>query len=107
VIYLYGYFAIGVMVLVVMFVSHRITKSSGDDRQHDFRLKRDARSGRGWWVLNKVGMPILVAVFAVFAWPVPVYWKAKDLLSGSRKTQPPDAREFRLCAEDLQQCMTI
>jgi hypothetical protein len=108
VIYLYGYLAVGVVTLLVMYVSHQVTKPTGYDEFDNFKLSLDPRSERWWWwPLNKVVAPLLVAVFAVVVWPLPVYWKVQELLAPRKQSSRQVAPEFSVTPKDLQRSWTI
>src|SRR3989338_7505812 len=81
VIYLYGYLGIGVAVLLVVFISHRLSVKSEPDLHAILDSLHPERDTWHYKLINKVLVPLLVAIFMPCVWPVIIYWKAKELIS--------------------------
>jgi hypothetical protein len=112
--YLYGYFGTGLVFLVVILTSHQLTKFSCDTDVSDLVLAANANSGKWWWrPLNKVVIPVLAAILVVVAWPIAIYWKAKEM-GQLRKQEPktstsviPQKREFEVSSDQLNRCCAL
>ena len=112
--YLYGYLGIGAVFLVVIFTAHQLTKSSSDDDISDLVLACDPNSGKWWWrPLDTVVIPLLAGIVVVAAWPIAIYWKAKEIIN-SRKLKPEGLltevqkrREFGVSPDRLIRCCTL
>ena len=88
-IYLYGYLAIGVVVVVVIFTAHLISRT----RESDFvKEMQEAiypeRNTLRYRILNIFVIPLIVAVAGVAVWPAAFYLKGKELWGGERSPSP-------------------
>jgi len=82
-IYLYGYLAIGAVVFLTMYVSHKLGSKSGgeafSDLLDDILPHRKTLSYR--IIYHYVGPPI-VAGIGLFVWPAIVYMKIQEMRKG-------------------------
>ena len=91
-IYLYGYLAIGVVVVVVIFTAHLISRT----RESDFvKEMQDAiypeRNTLRYRILNIFVIPLIAAVAGVAVWPAAFYLKGKEFWGG-KKSLPQKKR---------------
>lgn len=101
--FLLGYLAIGVIVFVVILVAHLFTTSR--EARIDIEPwvgSPPKTAGRRTWLLENAVIPVLAALLAIIAWPVAIWWKARDMLSGKPKPAPA-ARMFAVSRDDLLQ----
>jgi hypothetical protein len=107
--YLYWYLGIGAAALVIIFTSHRLAKSKNEADFSELIDSFDPRHDRWWWKpLNKLVVPLLAAVTVVVAWPIAIYWKAKEMIDAGRphiEEDPP--KEFEVTKEHLQRRWTV
>ena len=106
--YLYGYLGIGAVFLAVICISHQLTKTRDAVDIDDLIQSVDPQRDRWWWKpLNNVVVPILAAALALTAWPIAVYWKAKEIVDarGSADEEPP--KEFAVTKEHLRKQCTV
>ncbi|NBR10434.1 MAG: hypothetical protein EBT98_12440 [Opitutaceae bacterium] len=108
-IYLYGYLAIGVVVVVVIFTAHLISRT----RESDFvKEMQDAiypeRNTLRYRILNIFVIPLIVAVAGVAVWPAAFYLKGKELWGGKECPPPEETeKEFSVTESDLLETLSI
>ena len=108
-IYLYGYFAIGVVVLVVVFTTHLIS------REHESEFVRDMlgalypeRITRQYRLLNNFVVPTLAVVAVVVLWPVAVYMKGREVWENKNvQTIEETKKKFAVTNDDLLETLSI
>ena len=100
--YLYWYFGIGVTVLLVVFISHRLSLE-----KNEFSIQAILKSihpERETWhykLRDKVLAPMIAAILLPMVWPLIAYWKAKELISQSRVEEELEEKEFKVSKSDL------
>lgn len=107
--YLYVYLGIGAVFLAVIFVLHQASRSPIANQVHDLTLAADPRADKWWWwPLNKVVIPILAGLTALVAWPIAIYWKAKEMANArdTKEVDPPKPpKKFAVTRDHLlKQC---
>ena len=85
-IYVVWYLAIGLVVLAVVFISHRIS------RKWDFLSKSEIldalipeRMTLKYKILTNIVAPVLTAIFILAAWPVAIAFKGNQLIRIKRR----------------------
>ena len=106
-IYLYSYLAIGVVTLVVMYVTHKlISKSESDGLKDILDAMNPERKKLSYRLINNCLVPVLASVVAISFWPAVMYMKIKDL-----RDRGPGGRfeekVFQVSKADLQAKRTI
>ena len=102
-IYLYWYLGIGAVFLVIIFVSHQLTKSPADDQLNELLLAADPRKNRRWWKpLNYAVVPLLAAAMALTVWPIAAYWKVKEMIHARSPNNEDPPKEFVVTDDHLQ-----
>ncbi len=108
--YLYVYMAIGVVVFLVVFISHRLsTKSESNFTAEMMEAVYPERKTWQYKLLNSVVVPTLAAVLMLVAWPAVIFMKGKDLLFQNRAEpeSEPEKRDFSVERGDLLVKMTV
>lgn len=108
-IYLYGYFAIGVAVLMVIFAAHLVSRKHESDFASDMKdalyPERKTRKDR---LLSTFVLPLLTALLVLAVWPVAFYMKGRELWE---KEDPPisddEERKFAVTKGDLLEKLSI
>ncbi len=107
-IYLTGYLAIGVVVILVVFISAWLS-----DGLEWPKLDPEIEwADLDWWGKLKMSavLPLLV-IFVITAWPVALYAKAQDILASRKakadKEADEEARKFSITKADLVRQMTV
>ncbi len=107
-IYLTGYLAIGVVVLLVMFISAWL---SGMREWPKWETEIEW-ADLDWWGKLKISavLPLLV-IFVITAWPVVLYLRAQDILASRKakadKEADEEARKFSITKADLVRQMAV
>ena len=109
--YFYYYLTVGVVVMLVIFVSHRLTLKPGAGLKDDLMDALYPERKRFWYQLlvNRL-IPLMAAILMTVVWPIALYMKVKELISDkSPETLEKDAREkeFAVKSEDILQEMTL
>lgn len=107
-IYLYGYFAIGVAVLVIIFAAHLISQK----RESEFtRGMKDAlypeRKTWRYRLLNTFVVPPLAALLVLAVWPVVFYMKSKEIWGGNSPIPDEPEKKFAVTEGDLLEKLSI
>ena len=100
--YLRGYIALGVVVFVVVLVTHWISTRSASDLAS--KMKQSIHPGRKSWgdtLMENIVMPSMAAVFVFVAWPVLIYMKAKELLFPAKAESLIEPKKFAVAETDL------
>jgi hypothetical protein len=85
-IYLYGYLAIGVVVLALVFGAHWLTKKDESEALNELLTAlHPERATLSYRILDKWVVPVLAAIAIVIVWPVAAYLKGKDVLEKRRR----------------------
>jgi hypothetical protein len=107
-IYLYWYLGIGAVLLTIIFISHQLAKSGNEKEIADLVNAFDPRRDRWWWKpVNNVVVPTLAALMVVVAWPIAIYWKAKEMIDARRPVIETPPRKFAVIKEHLLERWTI
>lgn len=107
-IYLYGYLGTGAVFLAVIFISHRLTKARDAVDIDDLIQLVDPQRDRWWWKpLNNVVVPVFTAALALTAWPIALYWKAKEIVDARRSSDEEPPKEFAVTKEHLRKQCTV
>lgn len=109
--YFYYYLTVGVVVMLFIFVSHRLTLKPGSEFKDDLMGALYPETKRFWhqFLVNVLG-PLMAAVLITVVWPIALYMKAKELISDkSPEALERDAKEkeFAVKSEDILQQMTV
>jgi hypothetical protein len=109
-----GYIAIGVATFVIVYVAHRIAKAKEHEKDIHELLAEVRKHSRGLeksdWklrvddVLEDVVAPILGTLFVIVAWPLALWWKAKN---ERLPNVPTEEKEFAVERNHLVQRLTI
>ncbi len=79
-IYLYSYLGIGALILLIMYVSHKLsTKSESEGVKGILDALNPERGTLSYRLINGVLVPILASVLVLLAWPAALYMKIKDM----------------------------
>lgn len=107
-IYLYAYLGIGVAVLIVVYAAHRLSASDETGDLADL-LAAGRPPPTRWEILLEKGLvPALAILLVIAAWPLALYWKAKESVDARRSAaQGPAEPEFALTAAHLLKAMTV
>jgi hypothetical protein len=97
-IYVYGYLAIGVAVLSVIYFSYRFAGRIAPSKINA-ALRADKRID---W-LEKVVAPVLAAVLIVVAWPVALLMKVSEYLSDRAEAAEKNEPVFTVARADLRE----
>lgn len=104
--YLYGYLAVGTVVLLVILISHRIAEGPKTKSELIDALYPERKTLR-YRILNNVGIPVLAGAAALIAWPIVPYMKFKEYLEKKNKAAREKEKKFSVKREDLLKKMTI
>jgi hypothetical protein len=120
-IYLYGYLAIGVVVLALVLGEHWLTTRSESKLLDDLLEALDPeRVTLSYRILKKWVAPMLGSVAIVLVWPLAAYLKGKDVLDKRRRADSASVegdiplgrafgveRKFEVERSHLQECLTV
>ena len=109
--YFYYYLAVGIVVMLVVFISHRLTRNPEYDLKDDLMNALYPERKRFWYQLlvNRL-VPLMAGMLMVVVWPVAIYIKAKDIFSNKTVKMPKideEDKEFAVNRADLLQQMSI
>ncbi len=80
--YLTLYLSIGVVVLAVIFISHRMDMNEDAAAWHEMSDAANPDREKFWYrILSDIVVPVLAAASIVAVWPVAIFMKSKELLS--------------------------
>lgn len=113
-IYLIWYLAVGIIVLLVVYISHRLPLNHESDREQELiklthELMDSLDHTRKTWrddLLDKIVVPLLAASLILAAWPAVLLMLVKNKLFPSEVKLLPD-RKFSVASGDLIRQMTI
>jgi len=113
-IYLIWYLAVGIVVLLVVYISHRLSLNHGSDREQELiklthELMASLDHTRKTWrddLLDKIVLPLLAGFLILAAWPAVLLMLVKNRLFPSEVKLLPE-REFSVAMDDLIRQMTI
>jgi hypothetical protein len=108
--YLYWYFGIGVIVLLTVYISHRLTVKKDDPDLH--AILESFNPDRDKWhykLREKVLLPLFIAILGPLAWPVFLYWKAKEFFSKENtvETLVEEDQDLKVTRADLIDSHTV
>ena len=109
--YFYYYLTVGVVVMLVIFVSHRLTQKPGSELKDELMeaLYPERKRFRYQFLVNRL-IPLMAAILMTIVWPIALYMKAKELISDkSPEALEKDTKEkeFAVKSEDLLQQMSV
>lgn len=109
--YFYYYLAVGIVVMLVVFISHRLTRNPESDLKDDLMNSLYPERKRFWYqfLVNRL-VPLMAGMLMVVVWPVAIYIKAKDIFSNKTVKIPKideTDKEFAVNRKDLLQKMSI
>ena len=107
-IYVHWYLGIGVVVLILIAGFHKLAKKKNANSLNVVLtdLRPDRKSLR-FRLLNDVLGSALVGTLIVPFWPVIVFFKVKELISGEPVRGPLDEPEFAVKRDDLQTQLSL
>lgn len=107
-IYVAWYLALGVVVLAVIFVSHRLTRK---DESRSLSELLDAvnpeRKTLQYRILNNIVAPVVAAVLVAVVWPVAIAMKAKEIFSRKQDGEVREEKKFAVAQDDLLEQLSI
>lgn len=114
-IYLIWYLAVGIVVLLVVYISRRLSLNHGSDREQELiklthELIASLDHTRKTWrddLLDKVVFPLLAGFLILAAWPVVLLMLVKNKLFPCKAEKLLPEREFSVARDDLIRQMTI
>lgn len=103
-IYLYAYLGAGIIALLIIFISHRLTAKPESEFTRDM-MDALHPERKTWYyrLLENVVIPILAGTLVVIAWPAAVYMKVRELLFPEKVEPIPEKKEFAVARDDLLQ----
>ena len=109
--YFYYYLTVGVVVMLVIFVSHRLTRKPGAGLKDDLMDALYPERKRFWYqfLVNRL-IPLMAAILMTVVWPIALYMKAQELISDkSPEALEKDTKEkeFAVKSEDLLRQMSV
>jgi len=109
--YFYYYLTVGVVVMLVIFVSHRLTRKPGSELKDDLMDALYPERKRFWYqfLVNRL-IPLMAAILMTVVWPIALYMKAQELISDkSPEALEKDVKEkeFAVKSEDILQQMSV
>lgn len=107
-IYFYWYLAIGVVVLLVVFMSHRISKASQTDFKTALRYAiYPEQKTLGHRILKNMVVPVLASVALAIVWPIILYMKGEEIITKKTESARAKENEFAVKLADMLQQMTV
>ena len=107
-IYLAWYHGIGAAVLIAIVIAHRISKKTDLEFSADFLTTIHPERKKLWYrILNDVIGPGLIGILVVPFWPVILFFKIRQLISGETDKQKVEDTEFAVGHPDLLEKVTI
>ena len=106
--YLLSYIAIGIVVFVVVLVTHWISTRSGAALAS--KMMETIHPERKSWryaLMENVVVPFLAAMFVFVAWPALIYMKAKELLFPAKAEPLIAPKRFSVTEADLVLKLTV
>lgn len=105
------YLAVGIVVMLVVFISHRLTHNPESDLKDNLMNALYPERKRFWYQLlvNRL-VPLMAGMLMVVVWPVAIYIKAKDIFSNKTVKIPKKDetdKKFAVNRADLLQQMSI
>lgn len=105
--YLIWYLVIGVVILIVVFISHVLsTKSESDFMRGMKSAIHPERKTLHYELLEKVVVPLLTAMLVLVFWPAAIYMRAKEILL-SKKKLTLEKKIWSVVKDDLVRQMTV
>ena len=107
-IYLAWYLAVGVVVLAVIFIAHRLSKKDESQSLSDLLdAVNPERKTLQYRILNNIVAPVVAAVLVVAVWPVAIVMKAKEIFSKKTDTATEEEKKFAVAQGDLLEQLAI
>lgn len=107
-IYLYWYFGIGVVVLVTVYMSHRLAAKKDEPELHEILRSFDPDKDKWHYKLGeKILVPLLAVTLMPLIWPLLIYWKITELLNKKEYIEEQKEQEFKVTKTDLIERTTI
>jgi len=106
--YLIGYISLGVVVLTVVYVSHRLSQSPESKFKDDLMsLIRPESENLSDKVITYFIAPFLAAVLILIAWPAVIFYKAREMRFKNLEVQHEQPKEFAVLSSDLIQQLSL
>lgn len=107
-IYLIGYIAVGVVVLAVVYISHRLSQSPESKFKDDLMSSiRPESEQLGDKIITYFVAPVLAVIFILLVWPSVIYLKGKEIFFKKVDQQPDEPKEFSVSKDDLIQQISL
>lgn len=100
-IYLIWYVGIGVVIVLIAFISHKLSAKTEPDFAVVLESINPDRHTWHYKLLNNFVFPLIVAVTMPFAWPILIYMKAKEIASQRSGTIEPEEKVFAVTRAHL------
>lgn len=107
-IYLFWYLAIGVVVFLVMTISHRL--STKHESSFVREILDNIQSKNKTWresLLDEFVLPLLAGIAILTAWPVVIYFMAQGIRSSRKRKAEVEAQKFSVAMDNLVRQMTV
>lgn len=99
--YLIWYLAMGVVVLLVVFSSHRVSvKPEQDFTREILDAMHPERKTWHYRLLDKAVIPIFAGMLVLVAWPAVFYMKGKEMLTTKNAETDPDPVKHKFSVTD-------
>lgn len=103
-IYLYWYIGVGVIVLLIVYISHRLTVKIDEPDLHAILESINPDRDKWHYKLREIVLvPLFIAILGPLAWPIFIYWKAKEFFSKeiSVETSVEEDQNLKVTRADL------
>ena len=109
--YFYYYLAVGVVVVLVISVSHQLTLKPWTELKDDLLDALYPEGNRFWhqFLANVLG-PLMAAILMTVVWPILIYMKANEMFaekSAEALDKDESEKEFAVKSKDILQQMTV
>lgn len=105
--YLYGYLAIGAVLIAIVYFTRQSTQSREEDILDGLFWIGGPRRKKWWWKpLNNIVMLILIPIL-VALWPIAIYFKMEGMIEARRSRNEESSKEFSVTKDHLQRQHTL
>lgn len=108
--YLIWYLAIGVVFLLVVFISHLVSLSPQQDFTREIMdAMHPERKTWHYRLLDKAVIPLLAGMLVLVAWPAVIYMKGREILTAKNAEPDPDTvkNEFSVTDANLLRMVSV